>query len=195
MMRDYPKVFTLNHFADMRYEPVIPKYRKDAITNTAFKRICIQLVDDGRIDVLSVVKFLERTGERVGIFKNMVITNKRTFAYSATSKGSVRSGNFTKEEFRSLKLYGIIDAKNNGDQLQSLNFVQHAFKRACKKLFDKNKIECIPSVHDLRRRRIALEYLAAKNQLESVAVSRRFHKSVQTTVSYIESVADVKWTS
>jgi len=56
MMRDYPKVFTLNRFADMRYEPVIPKYRKDAITDTVFKRICIQLVEDNRIDVLSVVK-------------------------------------------------------------------------------------------------------------------------------------------
>jgi len=124
----------------------------------------------------------------------LVITNKRTFAYSATSKGSSRSGNFTKEEFRSLKLYGIIEPKNNGDQLESLSFVQVAFKRACKKLFDNNKIDCIPSVHDLRRRRIALEFLASKNLLDSVAVFRRYHKSIATTEAYVRSVADVNWT-
>jgi len=39
MMRDYPKVFQINHFADMQYEPIVGKYDKNVIANTMFKRI------------------------------------------------------------------------------------------------------------------------------------------------------------
>jgi len=187
LMRDHPKVFTVNHFENLRLEPTVSKYAKDVITNTMFKRICVQLLDDDRVDVLCVVKFLERTGERIGIFKNMVITNKRTFAYDATSKGKCRVGKLTKEEYRVFDFYGIIGMDN-------LHFVQECFRRACKKLHDKGKLDCIPSVHDLRRRRIALDVKNCKDYLAVVAVSQRFHKNIGTTMAYIESVADVNWT-
>ena len=82
MMRDYPLVFKVNHFADMRYEPIVDKFQTDVITTTVFNTICCQLQDDNREDVLAVVKFLERTGERIGIF------HKR-FCRSADFKSTV----------------------------------------------------------------------------------------------------------
>lgn len=182
LMRDYPKVFTVNHFADMRFEPIVDKYEKDVVTNTMFEAICKQLLKDERQDVLCVVKFLERTGERLDVLKNMRV-HKKNLGWTSVSKGKVRKGVLTQREFDEFSFWDTVMDENH-------DYVRSAFRRACEKLYDAGIIDCKPSLHDLRRRRIALD-LKDVSGIELVNVSSRYHASIETTVGYIKTVADI----
>jgi len=182
IMRDYPKVFTVNHFADMRFPPSVDKYEKHAITNSMFEAICKELVRIERMEVLCVVKFLERTGERLDVLAGMRVHSKN-LGWTSISKGKVRKGVLTQREFEEFSFWDTLQDENH-------RYVQECFRRCCKKLYDEGTIDCIPSVHDLRRRRIALD-LMSTSAMELVNVSSRYHASIATTAGYVQAIADI----
>jgi site-specific recombinase XerD len=174
LMFRYTKVFLINPFHKLKLPKINLVRRIDIVTDNDVRELKKELGRIGRKDIICVVDLICKYGFRVGIFENMIIDYNGN--WSSVSKGVQIKGKFLKTEVKK-----IIDS-----EMLSVNksVITNVVRKYTQKLFDNKVIGCPFSVHDLRH------YFITKNGKdltieEFVKFSRKIHKNVSTTLSYL----------
>jgi site-specific recombinase XerD len=170
----YPKLFSLNPFHGLKLPKIRLVRRIDIVCDNDVKELKKEFKRIGRDDIICVIDLICKYGFRIGIFENMKIDDNGN--WKSVSKGSELKGKFNKIELKRIKSSGILNL--------SKSTIQNIIQRYSNKLF-KNRIIGSPfSVHDLRH------YYITKNGKdltieEFIKFSRKIHKNISTTLSYI----------
>jgi hypothetical protein len=180
--RDHFDVIKINPFLKNKLPKIIDKFEKDYITDRDYNVFFEELKQRGKPEYLCCIKFLWRTGKRVGIFRKMKIHENLT--WNSESKGKEEKGILTKTEYNDFIKYKV----QSIDSAIFSSFV----KKITNKLKKENKISCNFSVHDIRRAVMKRMILNCKTIQELIMVSREFHKDIRTTIAYFESFYDKK---
>jgi hypothetical protein len=127
-----------------------------------------------RKDIICVIDLICKYGFRVGIFENIKIDYNGNWV--SESKGSLMKGKFLKSELKKIVDSEMLSLKKS--------VIINTVRKYTQKLFDNKVIGCPFSVHDLRH------YFITKNGKdltieEFVKFSRKIHKNVGTTLSYL----------
>jgi hypothetical protein len=96
--------------------------------------------------------------------------------WTAVSKEQRRTGTFTKTETKKLLDNGLLKIKKYT--------MTNKIVKVTKMLFKAGKISCPFSVHDIRHYRITDDMNNIKNGQDLYAVSRKYHKNLNTTMGY-----------
>jgi len=178
--REYYDTIRVNPFSKQRVPKLIGKYKKDFLKSGDFKTFCEYLKEINRLDYLTLVKFLYKTGHRIGIINKMKI--QKDGKWTSISKGKPYKGKLTKTENTNFTKYNII--KKNTKSASSM-IIKYTTR-----LFNNGKISCNFSLHDLRRDCILRTMKKGKSAEQFIKDSKKFHGSINTTMSYINEYFD-----
>ena len=176
----YFEVIKINAFLKHKLPKVKDKFQKDFVKKEDFNVLCKELKRIKRLDILCCIELLYKYGWRIGIFENFIVHEDLT--WESMSKGEYKKGKITKTEYNKIINSGVLNIPN-------FKTVSSKIKTMTLRLKRDNKISCGFSVHDLRRARI-LEDLKSEDAEKFVKVSKKYHKNINTTYSYIESNYD-----
>jgi len=178
--REYYDTIRVNPFSKQKVPKLTGKYEKDFLKSGDFKTFCEYLKEIKRFDYLTLVKFLYKTGHRVGIINKMKIRNDGK--WTSISKGKSYKGKLTKTEYINFKKYDILN--KNTKSASSI------IKKYTTRLFNSGKISCTFSVHDLRRDCILRALKKEKGAESLIKVSKKFHGNINTTMGYVNEYFD-----
>jgi site-specific recombinase XerC len=176
----YFEVIKINPFLKRKLPKIKDKFQKDFVKKEDFKVLCSELKRIKRPDILCCIELLYKYGWRIGIFKNFVVNDDLT--WESISKGEYKKGKITKSEYNKIINSGLL-------KIKSWKTISSKIKKFTIRLKNNGKISCSFSVHDLRRARI-LEDLKNENAENFIKVSRKYHKSINTTYGYVASNFD-----
>ena len=183
--KNYFEVIKINPFLDNKLPKIMDKFEKDFITENDYKVLCEEITQKNKPEYLCCIKFLWKTGYRVGVFRKMKIYD--SLKYKSESKGKEEKGILSKTEYKDFIKYNV----------QSINSAVFSsfIKKTTNKLKKDNKISCSFSVHDIRRAVIKREILKCKTIDQLIKTSRRFHKDLGTSIGYFEGKYDKEYTN
>jgi len=172
--REYYDTIKINPFKKQKIPKIKGKYKKDFLEPNDFRNLCKYLIKIKSYDYLCMVKYLYKTGHRIGIFKQMNIRNDGS--WTSISKGQPYKGKLTKEEMRNFKKYNILK--------MNLKTASSKIKTYTIRLFNQGEVSCTFSVHDIRRdtMRRDMKNIGAE---KIIKVSKKYHKNINTTMGYI----------
>jgi hypothetical protein len=154
-------------------------YKKDYVTNNDLIELKKEMTRIGRKDIVCVLKLLNKYGWRIGIFENMKIYDNGE--WESISKGEIKKGKLLKSEIKEIMETGLSELR--------ICTIKNIIKKYTNKLYRDGKISCDFSVHDIRRKCI-LDDIRLNNGEGFLRASKKFHKSPNTTYSYISSYFD-----
>jgi integrase len=174
LMYRYTKVFLVNPCHNLKLPKISLVRRIDVVTDNDIRELRREFLRIGRKDIICVIDLICKYGFRVGIFENMKIDFNGNWV--SESKGSLMKGKFLKSELKKIVDSEMLSLKTS--------VIINIVRKYTQKLFDNKVIGCSFSVHDLRH------YFITKNGKdltieEFVKFSRKIHKNVGTTLSYL----------
>jgi integrase len=172
----FPKIITKNMFFRLDLPTIKPVRNIDKVTESDIAELRKELKRIGRKDIICAIDIIVKYGFRVGIFENMKIDSNGN--WNSVSKEKCMTGKFLKGEVKKINESGLL--------LLRKSTIQNTVKRYTDILYKSGKISCSFSIHDLRH------YMITKNAKglsadDFLKFSRKFHKNVNTTYSYINS--------
>jgi integrase len=171
-----PKLFPVSPFAGYKYDKSELVRKQDFVSKKDIEVLLEKLKKINRMDAYMCIQLLSKYGLRIGVFQKMVV-NEKNGQWKSISKGSKLKGKFTIEETKRLLKSGLLNKKPS-----TLSIL---IKRQTGLLFEKGKISCPFSPHDLRHYCITKKLNECGGNFEKMfGVSRQFHKNFSTTMGY-----------
>jgi hypothetical protein len=154
--------------------PKLKEPKHDVVTFEDLKVVRKYFLNLKRKDFVCAIEILEKYGFRVGIFETMTID--RNGNWTAVSKEQRKSGKFTKGEIKMLLDSGLLKMRKCT--------IANKIRKVTTLLYKQGKISCPFSVHDIRHYRITDDMNNIKNGGDIYAVSKKYHKNLNTTMGY-----------
>jgi integrase len=172
----FMNVIKKNVFFRLDLPTIKPVRNIDKVTENDIGELRKELKRIGRKDIICAVDIIVKYGFRVGIFENMKIDSNGN--WNSVSKEKCMTGKFLKGEVKKIMESGLLKLRKST--------IQNTIKRYTDILYKSGKISCSFSIHDLRH------YMITKNAKglsadDFLKFSKKFHKNVNTTYSYINS--------
>jgi len=179
--REYYDTIRVNPFSKQKVPRLIGKFKKDFLKPHDFPALCNYLKSINKLKYLILIKFLYKTGHRVGIINKMKIQKDGT--WSSISKGKPYKGKLSKTEYNNFIKQGVLNINTKS--------ASSIIKKYTTRLFNKGEISCTFSLHDIRRDKILREIKKNKDGAESLLkTSKKFHGNINTTIGYINEFYD-----
>jgi hypothetical protein len=171
----YPLAITVNPFHKIKLPKIKLERREDIVLEDDIEVVKDKFKSIGREDIVCVIDIFCHYGYRVGIFEKMKIDKEGNFT-SVSKEQNIR-GKFTEDEAKRIRETGLLKLRKCT--------LQNIILKYTTKLFNKGKIGCPFSVHDLRHYHI-WKYGKNLTMAEFMVFSKRFHKNIKTTIAYME---------
>jgi hypothetical protein len=178
VMRLHNDLFITNPVHGVKLPKLDLKKERDTPTIEDIKTVRDYCESINRNDFVLLMDILPKYGYRIGIFKGMKFTGKNG-NFKSISKGKVISGKFTIKE-----MSGILKMELTGKDTESLSAI---FCKFTKKLFERGKVSCSFSLHDIRRFTITNRLNSCNGNVQEMKrVSEEIgHSSLNTTLGYV----------
>jgi hypothetical protein len=178
VMRLHNDLFITNPVHGVKLPKLDLKKERDTPTVEDIKTVRDYCESINRDDFVLLMDILPKYGYRIGIFKGMKFTGKNG-NFKSISKGKIVSGKFTVKEMN-----GILKLELTGKDTESLSAI---FCKFTKKLFERGKVSCSFSLHDIRRFTITNRLNSCNGNVQEMKrVSEEIgHSSLNTTLGYV----------